>query len=507
MKEEDKKSGPDPEKEPWAHPGDPEEEEQKEFLGYKNEQIEAAEGKILPTDVGNADRLVRDFGHLFKHNCIHDYFLIWNGKYWEKDDIGKVYSFAEHTGRNIYLEAGLIDDPKDRNNLGKWANTSQNLYRLKAMVELTKYKSNIPVRPKDLDKDKYLFNVNNGTLDLQIGKKRKHNPDDLITRIAPIDYDVSAECPNWLEFLNLTLSGNEDNIKFLQKAVGYSMIGKTSERCFFILFGDGYNGKSTFIRTISTIFGDYAMSTPTSTLMSKYQEGIPNDLARLDGPRFVSCDEGDEHQRLNAGLVKQMTGQDLVKARFMRGEWFEYYPEFKIWFATNHKPIIRETTRAIWDRVREIPFTVQIPEKKRVADFFEKSLLPELSGILAWCKEGFDLYQFEGLEPPDDVKNAVLQYRNEMDVIQGFLDDFCDVNTEEELGDRNELMKLSKYDLEQRKIYTINATDLHSRWAAETGGKISRSNFGRKLMEKGFVSKRFRDGIEWFGIKFIDIFE
>ena len=146
-------------------------EEGNDFLGDTNPELEAAEGKILSTDVGNADRLVKDFGHLFKYNCIHDYFLVWNDKYWEKDDIRKIYSFAEDTGRNIYLEAGMIDDPKARIDLGKWANTSQNLYRLKAMVELTKHKANIAVRPKDLDKDKLLFNLNNCTFDLRIGEK------------------------------------------------------------------------------------------------------------------------------------------------------------------------------------------------------------------------------------------------------------------------------------------------------------------------------------------------
>ena len=482
---------------------DPEEDEG--FIGDTNPQIEAAGGAILPTDVGNSERLVRDFGHLFKWNCIHDYFLTWNNKYWEKDDIGKINSYAEHTGRNIYMEAGLIDELEERAKLGKWANISQNLYRLKAMIELTKHKSNIPLRPKDLDKDKLLFNVNNGTLDLRTGRLRKHDADDLITRIAPVDYDINAECPNWLEFLELIMDGNDDNITFLQKAIGYCLTGKTSERCFFILFGSGYNGKTTFINTMSALFGDYGMSTPTSTLMSKYQEGIPNDLARLDGPRFVSCDEGDEKQRLNAGLVKQMTGQDLVKARFMRGEWFEYYPEFKIWFATNHKPVIHETTRANWDRVREIPFTVEIPEHKQIKDFFEVKLKPELNGILMWAVDGYKLYGLEGLESPEDVKNAVLQYRNEMDVIQGFLDDFCVINTDKELGDKVKLMEMSAYDFNERRIHTMRATELHSSWAAETGGKLSRADFGRKLAEKGFISKHLRDGYHWLGIKIVDI--
>ena len=454
-------------------------------------------------DVGNSIRLLRACGHIVKYNCIHGYFIVYDGTRYKKDDSGKIYGLAEKMAREIYNEIALEDDVKERIEIAKWANASQNKWRIWAAVDLLKHK--VPIYPKDLDRDIYLFNVLNGTIDLRSGKLKKHDPSDLITRIAPVEYDPDAECPEWEKYIAQGFEGNEENIKYVQKCTGYLLSGATSERCMFDGCGPTSTGKTTYANTISELMGDYAISTPTSTLMVKYGgDSIPNDIARLDGPRLVTCDEAEEGQRLNVGLLKQMTGQDKIKARFMRGEWFEFYPQFKIWFSTNHRPVIRDTDKAIWSRIREIPFKVEIPEDKKILDFFKVKLIPELNGILQWALDGYALYQLEGLKSPIDVKNAVEDYRIEMDSLQGFIDGFCILNTREELGKPDELLKLSRYDLEQRGIYNISATYLHNAWIQETGGRLTRSNFGKKLTEKGFVNKHFRDGYYWLGIKIND---
>ncbi len=454
-------------------------------------------------DVGNSIRLLRACGHIVKYNCIHGYFIVYDGTRYKKDDSGKIYGLAEKMAREIYNEIALEDDVKERIEIAKWANASQNKWRIWAAVDLLKHK--VPIYPKDLDRDIYLFNVLNGTIDLRSGKLKKHDPSDLITRIAPVEYDPDAECPEWEKYIAQGFEGNEENIKYVQKCTGYLLSGATSERCMFDGCGPTSTGKTTYANTISELMGDYAISTPTSTLMVKYGgDSIPNDIARLDGPRLVTCDEAEEGQRLNVGLLKQMTGQDKIKARFMRGEWFEFYPQFKIWFSTNHRPVIRDTDKAIWSRIREIPFKVEIPEDKKILDFFKVKLIPELNGILQWALDGYALYQLEGLKSPIDVKNAVEDYRIEMDSLQGFIDGFCILNTREELGKPDELLKLSRYDLEQRGIYNISATYLHNAWIQETGGRLTRSNFGKKLTEKGFGNKHFRDGYYWLGIKIND---
>ena len=161
------------------------------------------------------------------------------------------------------------------------------------------------------------------------------------------------------------MDGNEDLIAYMQRLVGYSLTGLTGEQIMPILYGSGANGKSTFIETVSAILGDYAQQTPTETLVATHNNGIPNDLARLRGARFVSAVETGEGNRLDEGLVKQMTGGDRITARFLRQEFFEFTPVFKLFLATNHKPVIRGTDEAIWRRIHLIPFRVMIPEGER----------------------------------------------------------------------------------------------------------------------------------------------
>src|SRR5262249_46705090 len=161
---------------------------------------------------------------------------------------------------------------------------------------------------------------------------------NLITKLAPTEYDSSASAPTWDAFLARVMNNDEELVKFLQRAVGYSLTGITSERVLFLLFGIGRTGKSTFLEVIRDVLGDYAMRTATTTLMVKRNETIPNDVARLKGARFVSASEAEEGQRFATALLKELTGGDTITARFMRAEYFEFRPEFKLWLATNHKP-------------------------------------------------------------------------------------------------------------------------------------------------------------------------
>ena len=158
---------------------------------------------------------------------------------------------------------------------------------------------------------------------------------------------------------------NPKLISFLQRAIGYSLTGDTSEQCLFILHGSGANGKSTFLQTIASALGDYAMSTPTETLLVKHKGAISNDVARLKGARYVTASEAEAEQRLAESLIKQMTGGDVISARFLHQEFFDFAPTHKIFFGTNHKPVIRGTDPAIWRRIRLVPFDVTIPEAER----------------------------------------------------------------------------------------------------------------------------------------------
>lgn len=206
-----------------------------------------------------------------------------------------------------------------------------------------------------------MLNVNNGTLDFLSGELREHSRDDLITKLAPVDYDPDARMDRTYAWLCEIMNNSKELIEFIKRLVGNSLTGDTRERILPICFGVGANGKSTLLGLIQETLGDYATSTPTSTLMVKRGDTIPNDLAALKGARFVAAMEAEDGRRFSEALVKQLTGGDVISARFMRGEFFTFRPSFKIRMAVNHKPIIRGADVGIWRRVRLLPFTVCIP--------------------------------------------------------------------------------------------------------------------------------------------------
>lgn len=377
------------------------------------------------TDYGNAERLVALYGGYIRFCADLNRWLAWDGTRWQVDAIGKVKQFAKKTIRSIYTEASLESDDSKRRAKAKWAMRSESQAAIGSMISLAESEPGIAVTADALDTDPWLLNVQNGTIDLRTGEIREHRPESLITKVIPVEYDPSATYPRWKEFLEQIMNDNQELIRFLKKAIGYSLTGVTTERVMFMCHGDGANGKSTFLRVIMEMLNDYALRTPTETLMAKQSWGIPNDVARLKGARFVTAIEGEEGQRLAESFIKQITGNDKISARFMRAEWFDFFPEFKLWFATNHKPEIQSTDKAIWDRMRLVPFDVTIPDDKQDKQLIEK-LKSELPGILRWAVEGCMAWQGEGLGLPQAVKNATNQYRAETDNASEFLEDWCE---------------------------------------------------------------------------------
>ena len=211
--------------------------------------------------------------------------------------------------------------------------------------------------------------------------------------------------------------------------MGYTLTGSTSEQCTFFLYGTGRNGKSTFLDVIRDVFGDYASNIQPETIMVKTNTGnsANSDIARLKGARLVTTVEPNEGVRINEGLLKQLTGDDPVTARKLYSDEFEFKPEFKLWMATNHKPIIRGTDTGIWRRIHMIPFTVQIPEEK-IDRNLKYKLKAEMTAIFKWCVDGCLMWQNEGLKMPKAVLDSVREYRREMDVISAFIDDRCQLS-------------------------------------------------------------------------------
>jgi P4 family phage/plasmid primase-like protien len=420
------------------------------------------------TDLGNAERFVADHGKDVRYCYPWRKWLVRTPAKWVRDEAGRIHRLAKGRVRGIYREASDADDEDRRKALAKHAAASESETRIRAMVELAK--SEVPVSPEELDSDPWVLNVLNGTIDLRTGELREHRREDLITKLAPVEYDPAAAAPTWETFLERVLPG-DDLRTFVQRAAGYSATGDTSEQCMFIHHGPGANGKSTFQETLAAALGDYAMRTPTETLLVKRSGGVPNDIARLKGARFVTASETEEGRRLAESLVKDLTGQDTISARFMWAEWFDFKPTHALHLSTNHKPEIRGTDPAIWRRIRLIPWAVTIPPAEQDRRLAEK-LRGELPGVLAWIVRGCLAWQREGLRAPEEVRRATKAYRAEMDVLAAFLADCC-VRDEDEEAFAGELWGAWK------------------RWCEETGEQAgTQKRFGGRLAERGFLNHR-----------------
>ncbi len=349
------------------------------------------------------------------------------------------------------------------------------------MLSSAQSEAAVSVKPDQLDSDPWLLNCWNGTIELRTGTFREHRREDLITKVVPVSYDPNAQCPQWNKFLADIMGGSTELISFLQRAIGYSLTGDTSEQVMFILHGVGRNGKSTFVECIHQLLGDYAMRTPTETLMAREHEGIPNDVARLQRVRFAHASEGDDGKRLSEAKIKDMTGGDTISARFMRAEWFDFQPEFKIWFCTNHKPVVRGTDEGIWRRLKLIPFKVIISAEAQDKALPLK-LRNELPGILNWAVQGCLEWAKHGLGDPDEVREAVSSYRAEMDTFGDFLAECCTVSAS----------------------LSVTATTLYNAytaWAKQTGeSTLTQKVFGSELGGRGYSKGRNNRGIVYSGL-------
>ena len=393
---------------------------------------------------------------------------------------------AKQTVRALYGEAQNEENTKRRNELASWAMGCEREARIKSMVSLARAELGIPVLPDDLDRDPWLFNVANGTIDLRSGELREHRREDLITKLAPVVFAPGAECPVFLKFLTRVTAGTLELIAFLQRAVGYSLTGTTSEQALLILHGQGANGKSTLLNAVRQALGEYAKTTRTDTLLIQRQDSIPNDIAALKGARMVTAQETEAGRRLAESLVKQLTGGDPIAARFLHQEWFEFPPVFKLWLATNHKPRITGTDHAIWRRIRLVPFTVKIPDAEQDPALPEK-LTAELPGILAWAVRGCLAWQRDGLGMPDEVRDATAAYRDEMDVLGEFIAEYCVISP--------------SLSVPAKALYAA-----YLDWCGPSGERpISKRAFGGNLAERGFDKRRGTGGgVVWFGIALRD---
>ncbi len=446
-------------------------------------------GDYSLTDIGNSERLVNLFGEDMRYCQTWKKWIVWDGKRWQIDDSNVAKIKGIETSKTIFNEAAEATSKEKIREIGSWALISASRGKIEAMLDLAK--GYLAISPTDLDQDVWLLNCQNGTLDLRSGNLQDHCKEDFITKILDVDYDEEATAPVWKSFIQKIFDQDQELIRFIQKAAGYTLTATIKEQIWFLLYGTGQNGKSTFINALLFVLGSYGITAKFDTFQVQRSEGVRNDLADMKGCRIVAAIEAKQGKRLDETVLKQLTGEDKIRARHLYAEFEEFTPTHKLWLIANHKPTVHETTKAFWRRVRLIPFLVTIPDSEVDKDLNQK-LESEKEGILAWLVEGCRLWQKEGLNPPVKVLEATAEYREEMDILAGFLDDLCELTFD--WNDRVQSATLYEH-------YVIWCKGQREKEGEEVV-PINRKLFGMKLTERGLKREKTGGNHYWLGLKF-----
>lgn len=339
---------------------------------------------------------------------------IFDGKRWTLDETRKTWSLARVLCRAV---ANTINKPKEQKAMASAKVRA-------AVVSLSGEDRRIAATVAQWDADPWLLNTPNGVVDLRTGNIRPALANDYMTKITAVAPNSNCATPLWSQFLDKVTAGNADLQKYLARVFGYGLTGLTIEHALFFLYGEGGNGKSVFLNTVADVLGDYHRTAPIETFTDAMHDRHPTELAMLRGARLVTATETEEGRRWAESRIKMLTGGEKISARFMRQDFFEYVPQFKLGISGNHKPGLRSVDEAIKRRMNLIPFTVTIPREERDPNFRAR-LKPEWPGILAWLVAGCRQWQAQGLAAPDVVVNATNAYLDEEDAVKLWLEENC----------------------------------------------------------------------------------
>lgn len=383
--------------------------------------------KAFPrSDAGNGELLAS----LNKDELIFDHsrrkWLLWRGQWWSADVDGKILLRAKAAARYRHQRAKSLPD-EQREKESEWAAHSESRPRMLAALECAASEPALADSGQNWDTDPWLLGVKNGVVDLRKGQLRDGRPQDRISIHSGVGFDPKADCPRFKLFLSQVFDGQAALIDFIQRAVGYTLTGDTSEQCLFMCFGEGSNGKTTLFEVFRQVLGDYATDTPFSTFEDQARSSIPNDIAALKGRRLVTASETNNGTLLNTARIKALTGGDKITARFLYGELFSFRPVAKFWLAFNHKPQITDNSYGLWRRVRLIPFLHQFGENEQDKHLLQK-LYAEAPGVLNWMIEGCLRWRADGFNAPPCVIEASQMYREECDRVGEFIQECCELH-------------------------------------------------------------------------------
>ena len=438
------------------------------------------------TDLGNTERFLYRHKDSFRYTAGKGWYSF-DGSRWVPESDSAVMQAAWETVRAIgdEPEAPLPEGHRGRPPLTSrgWMRQSESGARLAAMVALVKHAPGIAVKEEAFDQHDWLFNVQNGTVDLKTGTLHPHDRTQLLSTISPVKFDPRATCPEWLKFLDRVMLGRQEIVNFMQRLFGYCASASTAEQAFVVHYGTGANGKSTALDVIKRIFGSYAETTPFATFAEKKNGATPNDLASIHKSRLVIASEGERTTKLAESMIKTVTGNEEVSARYLYKDYFTFRPRFTLMLQSNHKPIIQDTGKGIWRRVRFVPWEYVFPDSEMDKNWAEKEVAAEGPGILAWVVRGALEYRRMGLAEPEVVKAAVAEYREGEDVLGRWI--------------REECTAIPDHDAPAGGLYSVYRNYMQA--TGETA--IKDREFKAELIKRGFLWRHTKKGNFYKGLK------
>lgn len=402
-----------------------------ETFGAGDRPSEAPAKEEYPlTDTGNGMRFADRYGSDLRYDNTRKAWMLWDGSCWTLDTTQRARGMADRLVADMAIEARAEPLEERRKALERNAIRTAMTTGKEAMLKEAQHMGDIPAVTEDFDRDPWLLNCRNGVVDLRTGELRMHERSLMLSKRTAVDVDMDGDCPTWRKALMDIFLQDEGMVDYIQRCVGYTLTGDTREQCFFECYGSGSNGKSLFLNTLQRIMGSYALNAQVESILTRGSNsggGASSEIARMNGARFVRTNEPSEGSRFNEGLVKQLTGGDVVTARFLYANEFEFTPVFKLWIATNAQIIVRGTDRGIWRRIRLIPFEA-VFDGANEDKTLERRLQEELPAILGWAVKGCLKWQRDGLESPEKVRKAVEGYQADMDVVKKFIDDMVETS-------------------------------------------------------------------------------
>ncbi|MBX3260103.1 MAG: hypothetical protein KF782_10460 [Labilithrix sp.] len=441
------------------------------------------------SDSGNAERFAAQHHNKCRYVAKWKTWMVWDGRRWTADVRGAVDLLGKETIRSIDEEVKREQDDDERKRLRAWAAKSESRAGRENIISLAR--AELAAAPDDFDREPWDLNVENGTLDLRTGELRPHRREDFITKLAPVAYDPNATSPLWTAFLERVMGANAALTGYLQRIIGYALTGTTSEHVLVFSHGSGDNGKSVFHRTISDMLGDYSSKAPRGLLSEPKGERHPTELADLFNARLVLCPEVKRGQRFDEALIKDLVGEDKIKARKMHQDFWEFTPTHKLFICGNHKPVIQGADHGIWRRIRLVPWSVTIPADEKDRALLGK-LAKEFPGILAWAVRGCLEWQKSGLGEPPEVDAATEAYREESNPLAEFFASRCTFDP-------------------SARVARAALRSSYEAWAKEVGAEpIGAKRFAESLRDRGvtegprlYVAAHGTSRDSWQGVQLV----